>query len=52
MEKLRKSLQPVCDEFIQTYTPSKKTNNNFQELTYEKLKYVNEITCVFLFISI
>jgi len=40
MEKIRKSLQPVCDEFIQAYTPCKNANNNLQELTYEKLKYV------------
>ncbi|EZA50209.1 EF-hand domain-containing family member C2 [Ooceraea biroi] len=38
MQKLRKSLQPVYDEFIGTYTPCKDAKDDFRVLTYEKLK--------------
>lgn len=40
MEKLRKSLQPVYDEFVQTYIPAKDTKDNIRVLAYDEFKYV------------
>lgn len=48
IEKLRTNLQPVYNEFIQTYAPPKDTKDDIQILEYEKFKYVNKIVLYIL----
>ncbi|XP_032679728.1 EF-hand domain-containing family member C2-like [Odontomachus brunneus] len=38
MEKLKENLQPVYDEFVQTYAPPKDTKDNIRVLEYDMFK--------------
>lgn len=51
MEKLQINLEPVYNEFIQTYAPPKDTKDDIQILEYEKFKYVNKIILQYFYLG-